>query len=516
VDPDNGDYRPAPGSPALGYGCQTFAVRGIDTPPVVTPPGILRVPSGRRDEIIVSGPVTTDTHWKADTVRVIGNVTVEDGVTLTIVPGARVVFEDYYRLEVQGTLIAAGTAEGMITFTTDEPERWKEDRTLTGCWNGIRFHGTAETNAPSRIEHCIIEYSKAVNDSGAPWEYGGGAISAVGFSKLTIAGCIVRHNLAENGGAIYLHRMASPTIFNNLIVDNHALVNAAAVYCSYAYPQLISNTITGNAIHNQEQPYETTSAVLCFLSKPVFTNNIVRDNEPDLPYLHYQLWANKAYHTTFNNITDIDPGGGNIDADPLFRIGPRGSHYLSQLSAGQAADSPCLDSGSAPADQVCPPPAGVSPCLGRGTTRTDEVNDSGQADIGFHHGWKSAAAHLTCLPASGTLPFQTRISAAMGNRFGGFTRTLAARIDIELADGQCYGNWRTGQANLGPAGALQQSWYQAIPALDALAGINRFILTVVDVTPSPYNQPPFPPSGDSDLAVCEVTGRAGNAVPRMP
>ncbi|MCK5596427.1 MAG: hypothetical protein KAJ04_03175, partial [Candidatus Eisenbacteria sp.] len=30
TDPENGDFRPAPGSPASGYGCRTFTSRGGD------------------------------------------------------------------------------------------------------------------------------------------------------------------------------------------------------------------------------------------------------------------------------------------------------------------------------------------------------------------------------------------------------------------------------------------------------------------------------------------------------
>ncbi len=40
------------------------------------------------------------------------------------------------------------------------------------------------------------------------------------------------------------------------------------------------------------------------------------------------------------------PGAGNIDLDPLFVSGPDGDYYLSQIAAGQAVDSPCVDAGS--------------------------------------------------------------------------------------------------------------------------------------------------------------------------
>lgn len=503
-DPENGDYSLAPGSPAMGYGCQTFLRRKIaDTPEQAGPPQPRTVE--HRDELVVSGPVTVDTSWDADLVRVVGDITVNDGVTLTVAPGSRVEFEGYYRLSVLGTLLAVGTPEQMITFTTDRPEDFTLDRTLTGCWNGIRFHGTTATNDRSRLEYCTLEYGKAVDAALDDHECGGGAVSAIGFSGLTIAGCIFKSNLAEYGGALYLYD-ASPVIYNNLFTGNHVLVNASVIYCGYSYPRLINNTIYSNPIHNQEYPYEETAAIVSFLSKPALTNNIVRGNDPDQPYLHSQLWQCKDWYTRWNNIEAGPLTNGNIDADPLFHSGPQGAFCLSQQAAGQLADSPCLDAGGDPADTACSPVTTSVPCIGRTTTRTDQVNDTGVADLGFHYSWTSAEASLSCVPGSGTLPFQTVISAGLANRYAGFSRTLAARINVELAGGLSYGSWRAGYANLGPDSGRIFSWAQNLPALASLAGLNRFTLRVEDVTPAPYNQPPYPPSGDSATSICTVEG----------
>jgi hypothetical protein len=37
-------------------------------------------------------------------------------------------------------------------------------------------------------------------------------------------------------------------------------------------------------------------------------------------------------------------------------------------------------------------------------------------------------------------------------------------------------------------------------------GPNAFVLSVEDVTPAPFNQPPYAPSGDTAVAGCTVTG----------
>ncbi|MHC4942534.1 MAG: right-handed parallel beta-helix repeat-containing protein [Planctomycetota bacterium] len=294
------------------------------------------------DEIEVSGPITEDTTWNADKVKVVGDVQVENGVILTIAAGVLVEFQDFYKLTVLGTIQAKGAPGRMIRFTTDEPEDFQVNRTQTGCWNGIRFPGTLETNASSRLERCIIEYSKAIIGFDYSYDYGGGAVSLIDFSKLFIENCIFRHNVGEWGGAIFLYRNSSPRIVNNLIVNNHALENASAIYASYAYPKIINNTVVNNMIHNEHNPYIDSCAVEHFLAKPLYMNNIFRRNDPEFWYSHSQLWENKDYYTWNNNIEDYANINGNIDADPLFCGPASGDYHLTRTS-------PCIDAGSAEA-----------------------------------------------------------------------------------------------------------------------------------------------------------------------
>jgi len=291
----------------------------------------------------VSGNISCDTVWDVDKVNVIGDILVEDGVCLTIVPGVLVEFQDYYRLSVSGRLLAEGSPDDMIRFTTDEPGGFTPDSSHDACWNGLRFENTAETNKTSRLAFCVIEYSKAtLDDDGAcatdPYPFGGGAISVYNFSKLVIENCIIRHNVAKNGGAIFLYYHASPDIVNNLIYSNHALENGSALYCAYSYPRIINNTIVHNTIHNQLNPYLDSCAVLLFLAKPLFSNNIIRSNDPEVWYFHRQLLENKEYYTHFNNIEDYPNPGDNIDADPLFLNPDQHDYHL-------CAQSPCIDAG---------------------------------------------------------------------------------------------------------------------------------------------------------------------------
>jgi len=115
-------------------------------------------------------------------------------------------------------------------------------------------------------------------------------------------------------------------------------------------------------------------------------------------------------------------------------------------------------------------------------------------------------ADLACQPASGTLPFSTRMSVTLTNCYQDQARRVAARLNVTLAGGQYYPQWRNGWTNLAAGDSFVGSWWQAIPALGSLVGQNSFQLTAQDVTPAPYNQPPYALSGDTDTAACTVTG----------
>jgi len=87
-------------------------------------------------------------------------------------------------------------------------------------------------------------------------------------------------------------------------------------------------------------------------------------------------------------------------------------------------------------------------------------------------------------------------------------RTVAATLDLTIASGAFFGNFRTGYTNLSGYGNFSTDWMQNFPALGTLVGANLFTLTGYDATPAPFNQPPYAPSGDSDIVSFTVTGLA--------
>ena len=91
----------------------------------------------------------------------------------------------------------------------------------------------------------------------------------------------------------------------------------------------------------------------------------------------------------------------------------------------------------------------------------------------------------------------------------GQDRIVAGRICVCIASGNCYPNWRRGYTRLDPGESFVAQWPQLIPATESVIGNNIFILSAQDVTPAPYNQPPYPPSGDT----CCVTNTVAASAP---
>jgi len=99
----------------------------------------------------VSGHITTDTTWSG-VVYVSGNVTVDPGVTLTILPGTMVLFNKSTGLYVDGLLKANGTEDSPIIFTNSTA-------TTAGFWKGIVVNDTSGGRF-LYIQNATIDYPK--------------------------------------------------------------------------------------------------------------------------------------------------------------------------------------------------------------------------------------------------------------------------------------------------------------------------------------------------------------------
>ncbi len=101
----------------------------------------------------VEGEISIDTVWTLldSPFIVCQNVTIKEGVTLTIEPGVEVRFGGGpFTIIVNGRLIAKGTEENPIKFTSNK------ENPMAGDWATLLFNGTGQP--PSTLENCVIAY----------------------------------------------------------------------------------------------------------------------------------------------------------------------------------------------------------------------------------------------------------------------------------------------------------------------------------------------------------------------
>jgi hypothetical protein len=178
------------------------------------------------DTCMVGGPISSNTTWSTaycDTYVIYGNLLVEEGATLTIMPGVVVAFQQDYRLEVRGALTARGEASDSIVFTG-----WESNQNPS-WWDRIKFRNSSIDTTCSLL-YCRIEYAMygVYCDTASP----------------TISHSLIRK--CENG--IYCFR-GSPHISQNTIRENQASPFGSGVFIDGGAPVTFGNIIERNTYY---------------------------------------------------------------------------------------------------------------------------------------------------------------------------------------------------------------------------------------------------------------------------
>lgn len=172
------------------------------------------VPKG--NATYVEGLITRDTDWTlVDSPFVLSNnVTISLGVTLTIEPSVEVRFGGDFSLIVSGRIVANGTKDKMIQFTTNDP-------THNTTWQTIYLNGPQ----PSSFINCVIEYGTngttvengnvEIQDSFVESNVGNGIV--VNSGNASIKNCEVANN---NLTGIFIADGAQITVDSNIISSN--------------------------------------------------------------------------------------------------------------------------------------------------------------------------------------------------------------------------------------------------------------------------------------------------------
>ncbi len=160
----------------------------------------------------------------------------------------------------------------------------------------------------------------------------------------------------------------------------------------------------------------------CWITKQMVCDSIMWGNTAqygDTAYLYNWAVLSFEYCDVENGQSSVHTGTsgtlnwgeGMIGENPIFVTGPVGEYYLSQTEAGQQFQSPCADAGSDSSENICFETGSGTVCMDDLTTRTDEHEDTGQVDMGYHY-FPSSYATPTPNPTESpttvpTIPTQT-------------------------------------------------------------------------------------------------------------
>ncbi len=258
--------------------------------------------SGTDSRSALSGTLSTDLTMSESPYLMVGDVLIPDGQTVSIEPGVEVFVDSGLVFEVNGTLLAEGTENAFIHFTTDrEPMR-------RGDWKGIWLIGADDA---SRLEYVQVSYANKydlVEDTTRVYDdFGEGLIDTIIHrGAITIQDC-------------------SPVI-TRCIIDNAGYDGIQII--GFSDPDIQYNTIVASAFNGMriEPNWPNESEY----GSPIIKNNIIVENEdagirapgrydtfPVTPTIEFNdIWNNKSLDFIPETMRLII--GNNISLDPQF------------------------------------------------------------------------------------------------------------------------------------------------------------------------------------------------------
>jgi len=235
----------------------------------------------------------------------------------------------------------------------------------------------------------VVESTFAGNTATAPGARGGAIFSF--DSDPNIIDSVFEINQTEgSGGGIYTSGDGVADIKNCLVIDNIAGADGGGIASSLLSETHVSNcTVAGNTAGTLDVAGYGGGLSSGDYSHAIVIDSIFWGNEATYGSQLSVGYAGSPASTLTVSFTDIEGGiqgvydsgasstlfwgWGNINANPIFVTGALGDYYLRDIAFGM---SPCIDAGSAPADQLG---------LGNYTTSVSNTQEgTTQVDMGYH------------------------------------------------------------------------------------------------------------------------------------
>lgn len=213
--------------------------------------------SSKSQTIEVSGSINANTNWYADTVKIIGDVTVEQDVLLSISSGVYIEAQGYYKLVVAGRISAIGLVNDSITFTVNDTTGfWSDTNSVVGGWHGIYIIGEDGSTDSSVFKYCKLQYGKNYDEYGG--DINGGALYIYNHGFLHINHCLFTNNMVicythgvdgPYGGAIYCENANEILIDSSSFIKNRSFDFSGAIRIDQnCYNTVITNNIFINNV----------------------------------------------------------------------------------------------------------------------------------------------------------------------------------------------------------------------------------------------------------------------------
>src|SRR3989440_219282 len=216
-------------------------------------------PTGRAYRSGLIGTATWDTFC---TWVMYGNVTVNLGATLTILPGTTVLADPSVHLYVRGTLRADGSSGGLITFGAN--------RTGVGVgpWGGVQFNASATGSVSwasfDRVDRAVSVLGPTPS---SPWIHDNTVIQAgIGFSFLTGSTSTLSSNTIRRTTSFGVYVNAS-----SIFVDRNT-INGTTVAIQLEQPG--TSTVSSNTITNVSSTFAAGISVWYGATANILNNAI--------------------------------------------------------------------------------------------------------------------------------------------------------------------------------------------------------------------------------------------------
>ncbi len=272
------------------------------------------------------GTISADETWQAgDVHRITCTVSVNQGVTLTLSPGAIVKFMSETGLFVDGNIVANGTTEDQIHFTSykddsvggDSNEDGNTSSPAPGDWAEIWLYGTGNLN----LDHAIVRYG----GGSLSWEHG--TIMAYLTSSpsdgvtASISNSVIEHNTDDG---VYL-RDEDATTLSNLSINSSVIRNNGRNGVS---TQGVGSVLLANNVLSNNGATYIGSAALIYAQTAIVSGNTFTNNPSGLSLgadsitLTDNLFIDQTYEHAFINSTDdlIFYGNSTHGQPRLFKL----------------------------------------------------------------------------------------------------------------------------------------------------------------------------------------------------